>query len=82
MSRQSGWLLELIEDIVTMVGDAQLEVQTWGRETSQPDATLLGLPGASTLHCLRSILVGTENFTPHDYLFPPYRALFETKCVR
>jgi GntR family transcriptional regulator len=57
MSRQSGWLLESIEDIVTMVGDAQLEVQTWGRETSQPDAALLGLPAASTLHCLRSILV-------------------------
>jgi GntR family transcriptional regulator len=72
MSRQSGWLLESIEDIVTMVGDAQLEVQSWRREASQPDATLLGLPGVATLHCLRSILVRDgKPYARSIIYFPP-----------
>jgi GntR family transcriptional regulator len=71
-SRNSGWLLESIEDIVTMVGDAQLKVQTWRRETSQPDATLLGLPGASMLHCLRSVLVRDgKPYARSIIYFPP-----------
>lgn len=56
-ARRGGWLVESIDDIVAMVADAQLRVQSWRRETSGDDAKLLDLPPETRLHCLRSVLV-------------------------
>jgi GntR family transcriptional regulator len=70
--RGSGWLVESIDDIVAMVGDAQLLVKTWRREASANDAKVLGLPPSTRLHCLRSILVRDRKpYARSIIYFPP-----------
>lgn len=52
-----GWMVESLDDIITMVGNAQLEIGSWRKENSAADAKLFGLPTATRLHCLRGVLV-------------------------
>ncbi|MBZ6078456.1 GntR family transcriptional regulator [Microvirga puerhi] len=54
--RREGWFMESLADIVAMVGDARLDIQSWQLERSAPDARDFGLPLATRLHCLRGIL--------------------------
>jgi len=54
---QSGWRVESIDDIITMVGNAKLRIESWRRENSASDATLFGLAAGARLHCLRGVLM-------------------------
>ena len=49
----AGWIVESLDDIVAMVGDAQLHVKSWRGKRSAGDAKLLGLPAKTGLHCLQ-----------------------------
>ena len=55
-ARKDGWFIESIADIVAMVGDAQLHIQSWRKESSATDAKDFGFPISAPLHCLRGIL--------------------------
>jgi GntR family transcriptional regulator len=66
-----GLMVESLEDIVAMVGDARLDVKTW-REEHSPDAALFGLDPRTKLHCLRSILVRADKpYARSIVYFPP-----------
>jgi GntR family transcriptional regulator len=55
-ARRDGWFIESMADIVAMVGDAHLHIQSWRKENSATDAKGFGLPISAPLHCLRGIL--------------------------
>jgi GntR family transcriptional regulator len=55
-ARKDGWFIESMADIVAMVGDAQLHIQSWRKENSAADAKGFGLPVSAALHCLRGLL--------------------------
>jgi GntR family transcriptional regulator len=70
--QRSGWTVESLDDIVTMVGDARLEVRSWRRETSAMDAELLGVPAMTRLYCLRGVLVRhRQPYARSIIYFPP-----------
>ena len=67
-----GWFMESMADIVAMVGDARLAIQSWGQERSAPDARDFGFPLATRLHCLRGILSRNERpYARSIIYFPP-----------
>jgi GntR family transcriptional regulator len=71
--RTSGWTVESLDDIVSMVGNAHLQIQSWRKEKSSDTARLLGVPAPTALHCLRSVLV--RNGKPYSrsiIYFPPF----------
>jgi DNA-binding GntR family transcriptional regulator len=49
-------VVQSLDDIATMVGDATLTVGSWRPERSAADARLFGLPAATPLPCLRGVL--------------------------
>jgi GntR family transcriptional regulator len=51
-----GWVIQSLDDIATMVGDARLDVRSWRRERSAANAHLLGCPAETWLPCLRGVL--------------------------
>jgi GntR family transcriptional regulator len=67
-----GWMVESLEDIVAMVGDARLEVESWRRESASTEAKQFGLPSSTRLHCLRSVLVRDGRpYSRSIIYFPP-----------
>lgn len=58
--RQRPLVVRSIDDIIAMVSDARLDVQSWRTERSSADAELLGLPPRTDLYCLRSVLFRNE----------------------
>jgi GntR family transcriptional regulator len=55
-----------------MVGDAELQIESWRKETSAADAKLFGLPAGARLHCLRSVLIRSGRpYTRSTIYFPP-----------
>ena len=68
----AAWIVESMDDIVAMVGDARLEIKGWRRERSSPDAEILGLRAATPLPCLRGILSRGQNAYARSIIyFPP-----------
>jgi GntR family transcriptional regulator len=68
----AAWIVESMDDIVAMVGDARLEIRSWRRERSSPDAEILGLRAATPLPCLRGILSrGQDAYARSIIYFPP-----------
>jgi GntR family transcriptional regulator len=55
-SSRAGWVVESMDDIVAMVGDAQLEIESWRKERASADARLFGVLPGTELHCLRGTL--------------------------
>jgi GntR family transcriptional regulator len=51
------WTLESIEDIIAMVGNAELKIESWRRERAAAEAKRFDLPAAARVHCLRGVLV-------------------------
>ena len=69
---QSGWMVESIDDIVAMVGNAQLRIESWRKETSAGDAKLFGLAAGTRLHCLRGVLTRDDKpYTRSTIYFAP-----------
>lgn len=54
---RTGWVLESLDDIVAMVGDARLDIQSWRKERAPAEAGLFALPVGTGVPCLRSRLV-------------------------
>jgi GntR family transcriptional regulator len=74
MERQINrrWSIKSIDDIITLVGDAKLNVLSWGHEASPEDAQLLGESSKTPLWCLRSVLtLDNKPFTRSIIYFPP-----------
>lgn len=70
---QSGWMVESIDDIIAMVGNAKLRIESWRKETSAGDAKLFGLPAGTRLHCLRGVLVRDDTpYTRSTIYFSPH----------
>jgi GntR family transcriptional regulator len=68
----AAWIVESMDDIVAMVGDARLEITNWRRERSSPDADILGLRAVTPLPCLRGILSrGQKAYARSIIYFPP-----------
>jgi GntR family transcriptional regulator len=70
--RTSGWTVESLDDIVAMVGNARLQVESWRKEKSPDTARLLEVPISTALHCLRSVLVRDgKPYSRSIIYFPP-----------
>jgi GntR family transcriptional regulator len=70
--RTSGWAVESLDDIVAMVGNARLKIESWRKEKSSDAARLLEVPTSTTLHCLRSVLVRDGRpYSRSIIYFPP-----------
>jgi GntR family transcriptional regulator len=70
--RTSGWAVESLDDIIAMVGNARLQIESWGKERSSDAARLLEVPGPTALHCLRSVLVRDGRpYSRSIIYFPP-----------
>lgn len=68
---RAGWLVESIDDIVAMVGDARLAVSSYRRESAAQAGELLGL-AEPRLHCLRSVLLRAQKpYARSIIYFPP-----------
>lgn len=71
-AQNPGWAVKSIDDIVAMVGDAQLLVRSWRKEAWSVGAGLLALPAATPLFCLRSVLVRRgKPYARSIIYFPP-----------
>jgi GntR family transcriptional regulator len=67
-----GWMVESLDDIVAMVGDAQLKIQSWRKEQAPAEASLFDLPVGMGVPCLRSLLVRKGRAYARSIIyFPP-----------
>jgi GntR family transcriptional regulator len=55
-ARQDGWLVQSLEDIVAMVGEAELAIESYRGEMNPEAADLLDAPEGTPLPCLRGVL--------------------------
>lgn len=68
-----GWPLESLGDIVAMVGDAVLAVESYTRERHPEAAVILGEKSDQRLNCLRSVLTrGGRPYARSTIYFPPH----------
>jgi GntR family transcriptional regulator len=68
----AGWVVESLDDIVAMVGNARLAIQSWREETAPGEAGLFGLAPETPLPCLRSLLIRAgQAYARSVIYFPP-----------